>query len=266
MKNCTFFYKTVKNVAVVLLLLLTVDCRCMFLGVMQHVITKLPFARFLIAAMAKQSAQKQGIVSLKKIGLGAGGLLTAAIVNKKQVKAEHVLYREGKDQNIIPLDENEYNKIAAEVVDQHQWPTAIKNRKYNPDVDETKVIQEKLDQQFPGVKAMWIPDTLFDLVDYAISQKSMVRLFEYQQLSKHFINTEIIHKFSADLQKIETLTWQARTMLFKLMVKKYAQATKEYFQSVRWLSFKDVPSDEIIDKTIDAEAEYKMNHPAKMLF
>lgn len=88
-----------------------------------------------------------------------------------------------------PVSQTQFNEIKAEILRPNEFPTALKNPDYNPDADETKVIQQKLDEKYandlnnklldpfneyslPEAKqshVQWVPDTFYDLFRYQYS-------------------------------------------------------------------------------------------------
>lgn len=47
-----------------------------------------------------------------------------------------------------PVSQTQFNEIKTEILRPNEFPTALKNPDYNPDADETKVIQQKLDEKY----------------------------------------------------------------------------------------------------------------------
>jgi hypothetical protein len=86
-------------------------------------------------------------------------LLVCIIASVSFLQAEH-LFEKSSGHPLTPLE----HKTAYTITLKHQFPTAPEyNPNYDPDADETTEIQKELDKQLPGVKARWIPRTLYEL-------------------------------------------------------------------------------------------------------
>ena len=112
------------------------------------------------------------------IAAATAAITTGIAMNNKKAKAQHILYRFNENNEPHAVADKEYASIYKTIIEKYQWPDVIEaspkpNPDYDPSTDETKIIQEKLNQQFPGVKAMWIPDTLFDFID-CLKHKSKI--------------------------------------------------------------------------------------------
>ncbi|QQR54249.1 hypothetical protein IPH25_00280 [bacterium] len=261
--------KKIYQITLLSFLLFVSESCCMFSSFLNTVTDRFSKAQASVGSAIKQhvGAAKANLTVPKIMQTGqkisprakavcaVGGVLAAMIANAKKAKAEHVFYRKGENDEAVPLDKKEYEKVA-EVVDQYQWPTAIRNPDYNPDVDETKVIQEKLDQQFPGVKATWVSDTLFDAVDYVTHlNKDIAQNYS----SKVVVNKAVIDTLGKDLQKIEMLDPQQKKELFKKHVSN--QVELSHYSTTH--KNKVIP---LLHKTIDVEVDLKYADSSKTLF
>ncbi|QQR54250.1 hypothetical protein IPH25_00285 [bacterium] len=214
-------------------------------------------------------AAKSSIASPKvSIGVAATkqptDFKTNLMVPKTIKRSEHVVYKQDREGNVLPLNQKEYEKINKKVIKNYQWPTAIKNPAYNPALDETHVIQKKLDQQFPGVKAMWVPNVLFDAVDYDTWLKRGEDIDQYCSV-KATVNNAVIDTLGKDLQKIETADLQVKRNIFKKHIENTIDSSK-----MNGLVQQCEPDKQkltnVLHKTVDAEIDLKETDPTKTLF
>lgn len=99
------------------------------------------------------------------------------------------------------INKDQFNSIKTTVLDKYEFPKALENKDYDPDADETIVIQGALDSQFNNsvkktentldknnqsatLHVRWVPDTLYDLFRYKYSQN---------EHDEHYVN-DVLNK------------------------------------------------------------------------
>lgn len=112
-----------------------------------------------------------------------------------------------------PVSQGQFDEIKTEILTPNEFPTALVNPNYNPDADETKVIQKKLDEKYSNdlyksrlydpfgdhnqelvkkTKVSWIPQTLHDLFAFKYSES---------KYDEHVVNQKINTAVTESLQQ-----------------------------------------------------------------
>lgn len=87
------------------------------------------------------------------------------------IYSDHIIY----NTNGAPLTEELFNNIKSTVLDLYEFPMALNNPNYNPNGNETEIIESMLqryknEQNQLDLHVRWIPSTLYDLFRYKYSK------------------------------------------------------------------------------------------------
>lgn len=106
-------------------------------------------------------------------------LIQSILVLYTNLEGAHLIYY--TDGHCI--NEAQFNHIKEHILNNYEFPKALANKDYNPEADETALIQEALNTQYHDLRdtiatnnqsatlhVRWVPDTLYDLFRYKYSQ------------------------------------------------------------------------------------------------